>query len=867
MSVYRSICPALCHAIVVVQFVLAASGASAQSVGAAGTLQGVVIDPSGGAVPRAMVELHNELTGYFQRTTTGDRGEFSFLNIPPNVYHVVVTAASFDVRSQDVAIRSNVPVKVRIELSVGGVAETVEVKAPALMEDVAVSHVDVNQSVFTKLPTMSVASGLSDIVTLVTPAVVGDSNGFFHPLGDHAQMQLSIDNQPITDQQGTIFSTQLPPGAVESMEIIYGITPAEFGDKTSLVINTITRSGLGRAPHGTLSMGYGTFATSQPSATFGLGTATVGNFTALSMSRSDRFLDTPELMPLHAEGQNYNLFDRLDFKPTAADAIHLNVLFGRSTFQIPNDYSQQAAGQDQRQRVQSYDIAPGWAHVVNGSTLLTVNPYYRHDRINYDPSASPFADQPATMSQLRTLTNVGVKADLAHSTGRHNIKAGVQISQTNLMEDFTLGLTDPTFNPVCLTSSGDAVTDPTLIDPAACVPAGYAVNPSLAPGLVPYDLTRGGSLFRFHDSAAIKQQAAFVQDEIRLADWTFDLGLRFDRYDGLSYKTLWQPRAGVTYRVKPTSSIVRFGYARSLQTPLNENLLVSSATGEGGLASNVFGASYSVPLHAGVRDQLNAGLQQALGRRFVLDADYFWKRTENAGCDLDSLFNTAIYFPIEYAESRMNGFSVRLSMLETRGFTAFANVGHTTAKVYTPEVGGLIFNAPLPGVEGLLDHDQKAQVTIHAQYQLPARLPWVSMTWRYDSGVVAGAVPDLDSLLALTPNQQQTVGFFCGSQVATIGSPITSCASSNYGTRFVNVPAAGTENDITNPPRIKPHAVLDLGVGTDDLFRSGKRTRWTARLTVLNVTNKQAMYNFLSTCAGTHFIPTRSVRAEVGVAF
>lgn len=54
------------------------------------------------------------------------------------------------------------------------------------------------------------ASGLSDIITLTTPGIVADSNGFFHPLGDHAQMSLSVDNQPITDQQGNIYSTQLP---------------------------------------------------------------------------------------------------------------------------------------------------------------------------------------------------------------------------------------------------------------------------------------------------------------------------------------------------------------------------------------------------------------------------------------------------------------------------------------------------------------------------------------------------------------------------------------------------------------------------------------------------------------------------------
>ena len=225
------------------------------------------------------------------------------------------------------------------------------------------------------------------------------------------------------------------------------------------------------------------------------------------------------------------------------------------------------------------------------------------------------------------------------------------------------------------------------------------------------------------------------------------------------------------------AEIIDRGYSRSLQTPLNENLLLSSSTGVGGLASGVFGADHAIPLHAGPRDQVNVGLQQALGRRFILDMDYFWKKSLNAGTDLDSLFNTAIYFPIEYAKTRMDGFSIRLNMLETKGLTAFANVGHTTAKAYTPMVGGLVFNAPLPGQVGVLDHDQMLQVTMHAQYQLPNKLPWVALTWRYDSGVVAGAVPDLDSLLALTPNQQQTVGFFCGGSVATIDRPITACTS------------------------------------------------------------------------------------------
>ena len=63
-------------------------------------------------------------------------------------------------------------------------------------------------------------------------------------LGDHAQTSYSVDNQPISDQQSKTFSTQLPPNAVQSLEVITGATPAEYGDKTSLVVNAITKSGL-----------------------------------------------------------------------------------------------------------------------------------------------------------------------------------------------------------------------------------------------------------------------------------------------------------------------------------------------------------------------------------------------------------------------------------------------------------------------------------------------------------------------------------------------------------------------------------------------------------------------------------------------
>jgi hypothetical protein len=83
---------------------------------------------------------------------------------------------------------------------------------------------------------------------------------------------------------------------------------------------------------------------------------------------------------------------------------------------------------------------------------------------------------------------------------------------------------------------------------------------------------------------------------------------------------------------------------------------------------------------------------------------------------------------------------------------------------------------------------------------------------------------------------------------------------------LVKIPAAGTENDDLNPARVRSRHLFDVGVGTDNLFRT-ERLRWTLRLEALNITNKVAMFNFLSTCAGTHFVTPRSYRVSLGIAF
>jgi hypothetical protein len=844
---------------------LFAQSAKAQSLGNAGTIEGTVLDPSGAAVVNASVAIHNSVTGYKQQTTTASDGTFRFSNIPPNPYHLEVTAPGFAAFAQDVSIRSAVPIQVNAKLALAGAQSSVTVEAAGadMLEVDPSAHTDTDRTLITKLPTFDPGGGLSQAITYSTGGVAADGNGLFHPLGDHAQSTFMVDGQPITDQQSKVFSTQLPASAIQSMEIVTGTPDAEFGDKSSLVANITTRSGLqaGRV-FGNVDATYGSFGSPGGSAGLGFGNAKAGNFLAVEGIRSGRFLDTPELTPFHDKGNSETLFDRFDYQPSTKDVFHLNLFAARNWIQIPNTYD--TLDQDQHQRVMTWSFAPGYQHTITPHALLTINPYIRKDNFHYYGSRDPFADSPATQFQARALLNWGVKSDLSVSAGHHDLKFGVDLKQTRLQENFGFGITDETFNPVCLDQNGDSAGPPTLTNPANCAKAGLLPNPDFSPGLAPFDLTRNGSLFGFHGTHAINQYAFYVQDAIKAGNFLFKIGFRGEHYDGISSNNGAEPRAGIAYNIKKTGTVLRVAYARTFETPFNENLLLASQTGAGGLAQGVFGAD-AVPIPPGRRNQFNTGLQQALGRYLLLDLDYFWKYTHSA-YDFSTLLNTTITFPISWHNSKLDGVTGRLSTTNLRGFQAYWTFGHTRARYFPPEVGGLISQgAPLAGGVFRIDHDQAFQSTTVFRYQHKSN-EWVSLIWRYDSGLVVSGIPDSDAALALTAAQQTSIGLACGSVFATFSNPITSC-NGPVTSKLITLPQAGQEDDDHNPDRVKPRHILNLGIGTDNLFHTEKHEKFTASLEIANLTNKVALYNFLSTFSGTHFLQPRTFVARFGIQF
>jgi hypothetical protein len=195
----------------------------------------------------------------------------------------------------------------------------------------------------------------------------------------------------------------------------------------------------------------------------------------------------------------------------------------------------------------------------------------------------------------------------------------------------------------------------------------------------------------------------------------------------------------------------------------------------------------------------------------------------------------------------------------------FTTMGHTRARYFGPEIGVIIFNSLLNNSVFPIDHDQAFQQTNHRSLSAASERPLINFSWRYDSGLVVGSVPDIDTALSLTGAEQSAIGFFCGSQRPTLNTPITACDSGGGATRL-RIPAEGTQNDDTNPARVAPRQVFDLGAGTGNLLRR-EPNRVTLQLTVVNLTNKVALYNFLSTFGGTHFLSPRTYEASVGFVF
>ena len=386
------------------------------------------------------------------------------------------------------------------------------------------------------------------------------------------------------------------------------------------------------------------------------------------------------------------------------------------------------------------------------------------------------------MSQSRRLLNVGARASFSYIKGHHNIKAGIQYGHTFLTEGDSIG-----------------IVDPGLVSGLNC----QDQNRNALPGtpcavLQPYDLTQGGSYFLFRGHTDVKELTLYIQDQITAGNWMFNVGIRGDIYNGIVKTTQAEPRLGIAYHLKPTGTVFHVSYARTLETPFNENLVIAS-TG----CSNPFLATLVPPpgvdctlgaINPGWRNDFHAGIQQAFGHFLVVDAQYMWKYTHNA-FDFGIVGATPITFPIEWQSSKIPGWTVRASLPDFHGLTAQVVMSGVAARFFLPQVAGVPI-IPIGNSVFRIDHDEIFSETTHFQYQ-PWKRPWFAFNWRYDSGLVSGAIPcsgPTATCFASTPVAEGGGAAIPSGQVALVnaitGLPLTANQEFQAGLTCDGRPAA-----------------------------------------------------------------------------
>ena len=238
-----------------------------------------------------------------------------------------------------------------------------------------------------------------------------------------------------------------------------------------------------------------------------------------------------------------------------------------------------------------------------------------------------------------------------------------------------------------------------------------------------------------------------------------------------------------------------------------------------------------------------------------------------------------------------------------RGFTARVTLSSVAARFFNPQIGGVGATVAQPGgFPFRIDHDERFNQTTHLEYALPFRKSmYYSFNWKFDSGLVAGAAPcynatdpnsacgnfsvnangapnvdgqgrPLINLVAggiTTADEEFTAGLACNGVQATRTTGFATCLASQLTSSLINIPGAGLEDDDKNPQRIAHRSLFDMEFGDDKIKKFGTDDRYqiAAKVTAINVTNKYALYNFLSTFSGTHYVTPRSVTGEIALHF
>jgi hypothetical protein len=653
-----------------------------------GELRLKITDPSGLSV-KATVQIVSEANDYEHTLVTDDQGVLDVQRLPFGIYHLEINQPGFAEVSETVDIRSSIPTDYPIVLKISSATQSVNVTAANTLIDPdqagSVNQIgsDFIQNRLASIPGRSI----QDLVNS-QPGWLYEGNAVLHPRGSEYQTQFVVDGIPLTDNRSPSFGPEIEADDVQSMSIYTGGIPAEYGRKMGGVIelNTVEDSQPGF--HGEAVLSGGSFDTAgafvEGQYVWGLNTFDV----SASGDMTAHYLNPVVVQNFTNRGTIGDFSAHYQRDLTPKDRLSLIVRHELSRYELPNEQVQEAAGQLQTaDNFETMGII-SYEHTFSSNVVADLRGMVRDNANDFYSNAD---STPIEILQHNRFREGYFKGSVTVSHGRHEIKAGMESDNIFLNENFNYN-----------------ITDDTQYDPSTPLTFSFiAHRPDL-------------------------EQAAYVQDLIRLGNWTINAGLRWDHYQLILNNQALSPRFAISRYFPSADIVVHFSYDRVFQTPSFENMLLSSSTAAAGLDT----ISLQLPVRPSVGDYYEVGLTKVFWKKFKLDANYYRRLVSNYADD-DQIDNTTISYPIAFKKAIIYGAEAKLDLPPAHGFSGFLSYSYQLGNAWFPVTGGLFLgdDAIIPTSGHLPDsQDQRNFVRARLRYQVAPRL-WIAGGIQYDTGL------------------------------------------------------------------------------------------------------------------------------------
>jgi outer membrane receptor for Fe3+-dicitrate len=480
-------------------------------------------------------------------------------------------------------------------------------------------------------------------------------------------------------------------------------------------------------------------------------------------------------------GDFSGFYDR-DF--TSSDRLNLMFRHELARFDIPNEYVQQAAGQVQDGNIFENLGIFFYQHVFSANTVGNFGGMFR-DHSN--SLSSNLLSTPIIAFQDNHFTEAYFKGTVSIHRGKQEWKVGAESDNIFLHERFA-----------------DVITDPSQFDPGT------------------------PTRFSFIGNRPDLEQSAFVQDLIRLGEWTVSAGIRWDHYQLIVNQNAFSPRLGVSRYFAKADLLVHAAYDRVFQTPSFENILLASSPDIVVLNPQVL----RLPVEPSHGNYYEVGMTKGFFGQLRLDVNYY-RRNVNNFADDNLLLNTPVAFPIAFRKANIYGEEGKIGIPNWGRFSGFLSYSYMVGSAYFPVTGGLFLGQDATnaltqlGGRFWVSQDQRNTVRARFRYQFKPWL-WGAAGADYGSGLPVDFAGTYEEALA------------------------------EYGQQVVD--RVNLERD-----RVKPNFSLNASVGADLWKRDNVVMR--VQFDATNLTDRLNLINFAGLFSGNAVAPPISYAIRLRANF